>query len=531
MLCDYETMSDINALLWRKVKDGKQYIGLIPDSNCSQKNVGIGMTDLSVREMAAMVRLSLIDTAKIAPLFSKSSLKETCAAIYGFVYDHFQYKADTATQYLRSPSCSWKVRYDGIDCKSYSIIASSILTNLGLIHYIRQIRQPGFVPEMWTHVYIVVPIDQKTGSLSKGHYTIDGTVATMNEPLYIQKSDLKMSMQHIALRGAQPQPGLGISLSTVKSMFGSGWAPSCIGGVHDATDVDKTLATIVPWFDDAIYSINDGIRNNDPKVFDLVNRLLKNTQQIQAHSKAYAGHDWNSKCSKDATAAYRNLGQWYYNIVMTAFVQWLEQYFDVTYTTLANVQQGQFEPDCAFTKTSFAGIITVKQLATLKMKPTTVHIPEINQGLMGGLNAQAIYQQMDYHRLLTRNEKLEVENENLKEKIATMKEEALENKYSDAKAQGGKETINALLGALPDVLSAVGNMRGGAAIASGLAAPVEPEASPVKQNLIDGIRNTSDTVSGYMLLVLNGINTIPGFGPELEKLLINHKLLQENEPN
>ncbi|RDI07052.1 hypothetical protein [Flavobacterium sp. AG291] len=370
-------MSDIDALLWRKIKDGKQYDKLIPPSNCTSKDVGKGMTDLSVKEMAEMVKISLIDTAAIAPLFLKSSLKETCAAIYGFVYDHFQYKADKAIQYLRSPSCSWKVRYDGIDCKSYSIIASSILTNLGLTHYIRQIKQPGFMPEMWTHVYIVVPVDQKTGSLSKGHYTIDGTVATMNEPMYIQKSDLKMSLQHYALRGAVHAgsgQGLGISLSTVKSMFSNGWAPSCIGGVHDMTDFDKTLAAIAPYFDDALYSVNDAIRNNNSNLFALINDLLKNTQQIQAHSLAYSKHSWNSKCSKDSTAAYRDLGQWYYNIIMVAFIQWLEQYFDVTYTTLGNVQQGQFKPDSWFTKTSFAGVITVKQLATIKMKSTTTEI-------------------------------------------------------------------------------------------------------------------------------------------------------------
>lgn len=367
-------MSDINALLWRKVQDGKQYNGLIPPSNCTQKNVGIGMTDLSVKQMAEMVKVSLIDTAAIAPLFSKSSLKETCAAIYGFVYNHFQYKADKAIQYLRSPSCSWSVRYDGIDCKSYSIIASSILSNLGLTHYIRQIKQPGFMPEMWTHVYIVVPIDQKTGSLDKGHYTIDGTVATMNEPLYIKKSDLKMSMQHIALRGAQPPTGLGISLNDIKGIIGGGWSPSCIGGTYDANVFSKTVAQVAPWYDDMFYAINDAIRNNAP-IFDLVNKLLKNTQQMYEHSYWTARHDWKSKCSAEATRGYGDLGVWYKNIVMLAFLPWLEQYFNITYTTLTGVKKGEFEIPISFKKEDFnEGTIDVKMLQSIQMKPTTHEI-------------------------------------------------------------------------------------------------------------------------------------------------------------
>lgn len=366
-------MSDINALLWRKVLLGKQYDALIPKSNCSQKDVGIGMTDLSVKEMAEMVKISLVDTAAIAPLFSNSSLKETCAAIYGFTYNHFQYKADTAVQYLRSPSCSWKVRYDGIDCKSYSIIASSILCNLGLTHYIRQIKQPGFAPEMWTHVYVVVPVDQKNGSFSKGHYTIDGTVSTMNEPLYTQKSDLKMSMQHYALRGARPARGLGISLGDIKGIISGGWSPSCIGGTYDANTFNSTVATVVPWFDDQLYAINDGIRNN-VAVFDKINVLLKNTQQFKDHSRRTSEHDWKSKCSKDATRGFADLGEFYNNVIMKAFVQWLQTYFDVVFVKQVGVPCGDYIIPSSFKKQDFNSPVDISLLQSMKLKATTKNI-------------------------------------------------------------------------------------------------------------------------------------------------------------
>ena len=364
-------MSDIDVLLYRPIKDGKQFDKLIPPSNCTKTYAGKGMTDFSVKEMAEMVKISLIDTAAIAPLFKQRSLQLTCAEIHEFAYNYFQYKADGAKQFLRSPACSWKMRYDGIDCKSYSIIASSILMNLRLTHYIRQVKQPGYKPDMWTHVYVVVPVDQKTGSLSQGHYTIDGTIAMLDEPMYIQKSDLKMSMEHYALRGAmpqQPQEGLAISFGDVKKFFASGWSPSCIGGTHDMRDFEGTIAEITPWFDDIIYSINDGIRNNKP-VFDLVNTLLLNTQQIKAQSAHYAEYKWSSKCSKDATKAYAAYGLWYYNMIFQAFMPWLEQYFNITYKTVAGIKMGGFIPDSKFLKTSFnGGTIEVKQMASMTIK-------------------------------------------------------------------------------------------------------------------------------------------------------------------
>lgn len=162
-----------------------------------------------------------------------------------------------------------------------------------------------------------------------------------------------------------------------------------------------------------------------------------------------------------------------------------------------------------------------------------VHNPEIMSGLMGGLNAQMIYSHMDYPRVISDNKELTSENKRLKEKIEEMKEAALENRFSESKAQGNKDMLNGIVDALPAIMSAAGGLmgKGGAAAATGLAVPAEPEASPVKQNLIDGIRDTSDTIAGYILLVLNGINTVPTFGPELEQLLINHKLINQDEPN
>ena len=95
--------------------------------------------------------------------------------IQNFLYWHLQYALDGEKQLLRSPACSWVSRFQGIDCKSYSIFASTILLNAGISHYMRRIKQKGN-PDAFTHVYVVVPIDQQSYDLSKEYYTIDGTI-------------------------------------------------------------------------------------------------------------------------------------------------------------------------------------------------------------------------------------------------------------------------------------------------------------------------------------------------------------------
>ncbi|RDI07046.1 hypothetical protein [Flavobacterium sp. AG291] len=164
---------------------------------------------------------------------------------------------------------------------------------------------------------------------------------------------------------------------------------------------------------------------------------------------------------------------------------------------------------------------------TLLPTPPLAHIPEILPGLAGGLNAQMIYQHMDYPRVMADNRELTAENKRLKEKIEEMKEAALESRFSETKAQGQKDMLNGFIEQMPAILTAVGSLKGGNSAAvqtAGLAQPV-PESSEVKQNLIDGIRNTSDSVASYILLTLRGALTVDGFGSDLEQLLIKHKLI------
>ena len=190
---------DFDSLLFRQVASGQEFEKLIPKSTCTKVAAGIGDTSYSMQQMAEMVKEYSHQVEKVAKKLQTSSLKSTLENVKDFIYAHFQYKADLEDQLLRSPACAWHERHSGIDCKSYSILASCLLTELDIIHYIRRIKQPAYAPTEWTHVYVVVPYDQTTGNLNKGYFTIDGTLEYDDEPVFTHKDDLKMSLQHYKL--------------------------------------------------------------------------------------------------------------------------------------------------------------------------------------------------------------------------------------------------------------------------------------------------------------------------------------------
>jgi len=370
--------SELDLLLYRPIKDGKRYDALIPKVKCESTDLGKGMTDYSVEKMAEWVQQYTWQMQKVAPLLKKSALQDTCHTIHNWCYDHFQYAADTDDQLLRSPACSWAQRYDGIDCKSYSIIASAILLNLDIKHYIRRIKQPGFSPDLWTHVYVVVPNDQSTGNLDNGYYVVDGTIQEDDEPMYNEKSDLYM-MQHYGLNGVYGQEGLnGISFSSIKDILSKGFSLknlSCIGGSTTSADFDAVFAIIAPYFDMAFASVNSAVAGNSSQVMAQVNKLFTNAAQIKDHAANTAAYHWKSACTKDALNAYKAMGEYYFNIVNGAFKGWLETYFLASYGA-ATVVNNTFEPllrnaaGKGFDKKQFARNVQVQVLKSLVLKST-----------------------------------------------------------------------------------------------------------------------------------------------------------------
>ncbi|OAB79740.1 hypothetical protein [Cochleicola gelatinilyticus] len=190
----------IDLMLYRPIKDGKKFNSLFPSSTCKATILSNGDTYYSMDLIKEYIDKYHQQTKKVASVLNKRTLPQTVKSIYDFLYWNIQYKADGSDQQLRSPACSWHDRKNGIDCKSYSIFAGCILRSLGIKFLIRKIKQPGMLPNQFTHVYIVVPNNQATGDLNKGHLVIDATKRINTEPDYIDKYDIPM--QHIGLAAA-----------------------------------------------------------------------------------------------------------------------------------------------------------------------------------------------------------------------------------------------------------------------------------------------------------------------------------------
>jgi hypothetical protein len=196
-------MNNFDSLLHRKLLNESSLLNeLFPETKNSKTNLGFGNTHHTIKQMKNWVELHYHQTDKVSKLLKRDTLKQTVDVIYNFLYNTLQYKQDYSLQQLRSPSNSIQNRKTGLDCKSYSIFASCILTSLGIKHYIRQIKQPSHKPTRFTHVYIVVPINQITANLNDGYYPIDGTVKENKEPLFINSHDTLMDkLPHVGLNG------------------------------------------------------------------------------------------------------------------------------------------------------------------------------------------------------------------------------------------------------------------------------------------------------------------------------------------
>ncbi|KGO82388.1 hypothetical protein Q762_06880 [Flavobacterium cauense R2A-7] len=201
------TKDEINLILKRRIKNGDEFNHLIEKPKGQKVKLKKGDTFYSVSMMKVWVETFYKQVAKLSKILKGKTIQETCDKIHYFLYYDIQYQADGVTQNLRSPANSWFNRREGIDCKSYSIFASSVLINLGIKHYIRQIKQPKFNPKQYTHVYVIVPFNQENGKLDKGHAIVDGTIQSNKEPSYTDKKDVFMDQKlpHIGLNCPAPK--------------------------------------------------------------------------------------------------------------------------------------------------------------------------------------------------------------------------------------------------------------------------------------------------------------------------------------
>lgn len=84
---------------------------------------------------------------------NKSTVWETCRAVWIFVKNNIAYKLDEyGTEQIRTPERTWNDRKIGVDCEDYSIYVCSTLLSLGITPELRIVGDSkGF-----QHIYVIV---------------------------------------------------------------------------------------------------------------------------------------------------------------------------------------------------------------------------------------------------------------------------------------------------------------------------------------------------------------------------------------
>jgi hypothetical protein len=195
------TKEQINAALRRPIQDGTQYNHLIDQPNLDVVSHEKGNTFFGVQMIKRWVLKYYKQVARLAPVLVGKDLEATTRNIHSFLLHNVQYQIDYIMQHIRSPANSWNNRQRGIECKNYTLFTSAILMNLGIKHYIRQVKQTYFEPKQFTHVYIVVPKNQVTANLDDGYFVIDATSKMNRESIIKEKNDVLM-------KGELPYVGL-----------------------------------------------------------------------------------------------------------------------------------------------------------------------------------------------------------------------------------------------------------------------------------------------------------------------------------
>ena len=190
-MSDILSYTDISSG-YRYIKDGGKYDSYFPKPD-RQDNILIFDGDVTdtVELMKRVVWTYINDTKRIAPVLKRPTVKDTCQAIWEFVYTYVQYKFDKkGLEQLRRPARSWAEKRTGVDCDCMSIFISSILTNLRIPHSFRIAK---YSRPQWQHVYVVVPAGN-----GSGHYAIDAVVSKFNyEKPFTAKKDFTMDINGI----------------------------------------------------------------------------------------------------------------------------------------------------------------------------------------------------------------------------------------------------------------------------------------------------------------------------------------------
>ncbi|WP_299681101.1 transglutaminase-like domain-containing protein [uncultured Tenacibaculum sp.] len=187
------SISAINTALYRPIKSNSKYDKYFEKVSCVSTFLGEATTTVGLQLMSDWAKKYQYQTKQISKELKGNTLHKTVNNVYNFLYQHIQYQADGYEQELKSPACSWKMRFTGIDCKSYSLFASTILSNLNIAHKFRKVVQPS-APDRWSHVYVIIENGGK-------ELVIDGANHFNKEVEYLQKHDMEIRDQKLPYYG------------------------------------------------------------------------------------------------------------------------------------------------------------------------------------------------------------------------------------------------------------------------------------------------------------------------------------------
>lgn len=202
----------ITATHVRKIKSGNEYEQYFEPATGTTVEI---KADADVHDtlkfVGKLVLNTINDTKKISAVLKRPTLESTCKTVFDFFYQHYQYKLDDyGVEQVRRPSRAWSDRKTGIDCDCFTASVSSVLTNLGIEHYLKIIAING--RENYQHIYVVVP--KRTGlSINQraNYWVIDPVLNSFDEeaPTITKTDYLKMGIPLHQLNGLEDYAGLG----------------------------------------------------------------------------------------------------------------------------------------------------------------------------------------------------------------------------------------------------------------------------------------------------------------------------------
>lgn len=173
----------------RHIRNGQEFnhfFGKPTGRNITVKNEA-NLSD-TIEWMKKVVQTTKSQSKKIAKRLQGESVRETCSNVWNFCFHHFQYEKDEEQkEQIRTPNRSWRDRTKGIDCDCFSVLISTILTNLKIPHIWRMTRYQA--PQM-EHIYPVA------FAPNGKEIIIDCVVSEFNyEVPYTAKEDVNMELQ------------------------------------------------------------------------------------------------------------------------------------------------------------------------------------------------------------------------------------------------------------------------------------------------------------------------------------------------